>query len=71
LIGWLLCKIGFHRFEAVEGYDKEKCSRCDDEQIVIYAILESDLKAMVDRGDISEAEYSKAVQRGFLQKEKS
>ena len=69
----LLCFIGIHDYTDNEkqngglGTD-QTCARCGQKRVVIRAIMESDLRKMLMKKEISFKGYSAAIKRGYLQK---
>ena len=62
----LFCKIGFHKWHR-KSYSKEFCTHCNKQKLVIHAVMESDLKEMVENGELSLKAYTKAVEKGYLE----
>ena len=62
----LFCKLGLHKWSRVT-YSREVCVYCEKEKLIVRAILESDLRAMVENGELSLKAYSKAVEKGYIE----
>lgn len=66
-----LCFIGFHKWKSLNSQptgngDFQVCEHCPTRRVVIFAMLESDLRKLRDEGKISEDAYQNSLRKGYV-----